>query len=59
MCKPITYTVVLALISLVIFGFSDEYLCVDFYVIFQGLLPVKWMAPEAMFDGKYDTKSDV
>ena len=25
----------------------------------QGLLPVKWMAPEAMFDGKYDMKSDV
>ncbi len=26
---------------------------------FQGRLPVKWMAPEALFDRKYTTKSDV
>jgi len=25
----------------------------------QGRLPVKWMAPEALFDRKYTTKSDV
>ena len=28
-------------------------------VILQGRLPVKWMAPEALFDRKYTTKSDV
>ena len=28
-------------------------------MVLQGLLPVKWMAPEAMFDRKYDVKSDV
>ena len=27
--------------------------------VFQGRLPVKWMAPEALFDKKYTTKSDV
>ena len=27
--------------------------------LFQGRLPVKWMAPEALFDRKYSTKSDV
>jgi len=26
---------------------------------FQGRLPVKWMAPEALFDRRYTTKSDV
>mgnify|MGYP000741473164 CR=1 FL=1 len=25
----------------------------------QGRLPVKWMAPEALFDRKYTSKSDV
>jgi len=25
----------------------------------QGRLPVKWMAPEALLDRKYTTKSDV
>jgi len=28
-------------------------------VYVQGRLPVKWMAPEALFDRKYTTKSDV
>ena len=28
-------------------------------LLFQGRLPVKWMAPEALFDGKYTSKTDV
>jgi len=28
-------------------------------ILFQGRLPVKWMAPEALFDRRYTTKSDV
>ena len=39
--------------------------CMNHYIkcvlssLFQGRLPVKWMAPEALFDRKYSTKSDV
>jgi len=37
-----------------------SYICVFcFAAVIQGRLPVKWMAPEALFDRKYTVKSDV
>lgn len=40
--------------------FADDLeLNISFVCFFKGRVPVKWMSPEALFDRKFSTKSDV
>lgn len=39
-------------------GFADQS-CTVMPLLLQGRLPVKWMAPEALFDRVYTHQSDV
>ena len=42
------------------FGFSRDIYVSDYYKLdHPALLPVKWLAPEALLDKYYTTKSDV
>jgi len=42
------------------FGFSRDVYISDYYRLDHStLLPVKWLAPEALFDKKFVTESDV
>lgn len=42
------------------FGLARDIHCHDYYrKTTDGRLPVKWMAPEALFDRVYTTQSDV
>ena len=42
------------------FGLSRDIYVSDYYKLdHPALLPVKWLAPEALFDKCYTTKSDV
>ena len=42
------------------FGFSRDVYISDYYRLdHSALLPVKWLAPEALFDKKFLTESDV
>lgn len=42
------------------FGLSRNVAQTDYYKkLTEGKLPIKWMAPEALIDRKYTTKSDV
>lgn len=42
------------------FGMTRDIYCKDYYRKgTKGLLPVRWMAPEALRDGMFTTKSDV
>lgn len=42
------------------FGLSRNLVQSDYYKkVTEGKLPIKWMAPEALIDRKYTTKSDV
>lgn len=43
----------------VIFLLVDCIFSLIIHLLHQGRLPVKWMAPEALFDRKYTSKSDV
>ena len=42
------------------FGFSRDIYVSDYYRLdHPALLPVKWLAPEALFDRKFTVKTDV
>ena len=42
------------------FGFSRDIYVSDYYRLdHPALLPVKWLAPEALFDRKFTMKTDV
>ena len=34
-------------------------ICVDLYIILQRKLPLRWMAPESMYDCIYNVSTDV
>ena len=41
------------------FGLARNIRLYEYYKNDEGFIPIKWMSPEALMDGKYSSKSDV